>query len=339
MRVGVVGFGLAGAVFHAPLIAAVDGLSVAAVVTRDARRAAKARSEHPGVAVVGSVDELWAVEPELVVVASPDHLHGPHALAAIERGIPVVVDKPFAPSADEAAQVLAAAEAAGVAVHVFQNRRWDGDFLTVRRLVAEGAFGRVLRFVSRFERFRAQVGTGWREEAGGGGPLFDLGAHLVDQAVLLFGPPVRVYAEVDRRRAGALVADDVFVALEHAGGERSHLHMGAVGPVPAPRLTVAGLGGGFACEGLDPQEHQLMAGARPGDRGFGERPPGRRFGADPAGPSAQPLDRGDYAAFYRAVAAGETPVDPRDAVAVLRVLEAARRSAETRAVIEIEERA
>ena len=249
--------------------------------------------------------------------------------------MPVVVDKPFAPRAQEAQRVLDAAREAGVALTVFQNRRWDGDFLTARRLVAGGTLGEVVRMASRFERFRPQVKPGWREEAGGGGQLFDLGAHLVDQAVVLFGAPLRVYAEVDRRRPGAQVDDDVFVALEHPGGVRSHHWMGVVAPVPAPRLTVTGLGGGFACDGLDPQERQLMDGLRPGDPGFGERPPGRLTTAE--GEREQPIERGDHAAFYRAVAAGETPVDPAESVAVLRVLEAARRSSETRQVLDLEE--
>ncbi|HEX2086582.1 MAG TPA: Gfo/Idh/MocA family oxidoreductase, partial [Solirubrobacteraceae bacterium] len=214
-------------------------------------------------------------------------------------------------------------------------RRWDGDFLTARRLVEDGVLGDVLRFESRFERFRPEIKEGWRERGAaeeGGGLLLDLGSHLVDQARVLFRHPVRVYAEIDRRRAGAEVDDDVLLALEHPGGTRSLLWMSSIAPLHGPRLGVTGLRGGFAVDGLDPQEDQLGAGLRPGDPGFGERErPGRLV--DAAGERAQPIEPGRYASFYEAVRDGEVPVDPRDAVAVLRVLEAARRSAAEHAVV------
>jgi predicted dehydrogenase len=333
-RVAVIGFGLAGAVFHAPLIAATPGLDVAVVVTSNEERAARARAEHPGARVSADVEAAWRCD--LVVVAAANRAHVPLALAAIEHGVGVVVDKPLAPSADEAQRVVDAARAAGVPLTVFHNRRWDGDFLTARRLVAEGALGPVTRFESRFERFRPAIKKGWRETAEpreGGGTLLDLGTHLVDQARVLLGPPVRVYAEVLTRRPAAQVDDDVFVALEHGGGERSHLWASAVAPLHGPRLGVSGLRAGFAVDGLDPQEPQLRDGLRPGESGYGERGPGRLVGDD--GTRAQPVEAGRYQDFYAALAAGQTPVDPQDGVEVLRVLEAARRSAHERAVVEL----
>jgi predicted dehydrogenase len=210
---------------------------------------------------------------------------------------------------------------AGGRVTVFHNRRWDGDFLTVKRLIGEGALGAITRFESRFERFRPEVSdSAWREQpdaAEGGGQLLDLGPHLVDQAVQLFGPPVSVYAEVETRRPGAQVDDDVFIALEHAGGEHSHLWMSVTAPLHGPRFRVSGLAAGFASDGLDPQEAQLRSGMRPGDPGWGE---------------ADGLDRGRYEDFYAGVRdwlrgdAGP-PVDPADAVAVMEILEQARESA------------
>ena len=170
---------------------------------------------------------------------------------------------------------------------VFQNRRLDGDFLTARRVVEGGELGTVLRFESRFERFRPDVGEGWRElpaQADGGGLLLDLGAHLVDQARELFGHPLRVYAEIDARRPGAEVEDDVFLALEHPDGVRSHLWMSAVAPLHGPRLRVSGTRAGFASDGLDPQEPQLEQGMRPGDEGYGVSGPGRLV--DAAGPAS-----------------------------------------------------
>jgi predicted dehydrogenase len=337
-RVGLIGYGLAGAVFHAPLIEATEGLDLAAVVTSDPGRQARARAAHPAADVVSSAAELWALEPDLVVVAAPNRAHAPLGRAALERGVPVVIDKPLALSSAEAKGL---AEAAGGRLTVFHNRRWDGDFLTARRLMEDGAVGRPMRFESRFERFRPAVEPGWRERPGageGGGQLLDLGTHLVDQARVLLGHPLRVYAEVDLRRPGAQVDDDVFIALEHPGGARSHLWMGAVAPLHGPRLALSGLGGGFACDGIDPQEHQLAQGLRPREPGYGERATGRFAG--PGGERAVRIEPGAYHDFYagvRAWLAGEAPapVDARDAVAVLRILEAARESAARRAVVEL----
>ena len=224
---------------------------------------------------------------------------------------------------------------------MFQNRRLDGDFLTARRVVEDGELGTVLRFESRFERFRPDVGEGWRElpaQADGGGLLLDLGAHLVDQARELFGHPLRVYAEIDARRPGAEVEDDVFLALEHPDGVRSHLWMSAVAPLHGPRLRVSGTRAGFASDGLDPQEPQLEQGMRPGDEGYGVSGPGRLV--DAGGTRELPLERGAYERFYEAVVSwlrdgAPAPVDPRDSLACLRVLDAARESAASRSSIEL----
>ncbi len=300
VRVGLVGRGLAGRVFHTPLIEATPGLELVATAGRD------------------GLDALWAARPDVVVVATPDPTHAELALAALDRGAAVVVDKPLATGVADAERLVAAGAGR---LTVFQNRRWDGDFLTLRRVLPE--LGPVVRFESRFERFRPQVKEGaWREEPGAG-PLLDLGAHLVDQALVLFGPVRSVYAELDARRAGARVADDAFVALEHAAGVRAHLWMSAVAPLAGPRFRVWGLRAGFASDGLDPQEAQLAAGARPGEPGFGVKPP---------------LDAGRYRDFYAAVPGwardgAPPPVDPADAVAALRVLEAAGRSAAERRVV------
>jgi predicted dehydrogenase len=338
MRVALIGFGLAGRVFHAPFIAAVEGLELATVVTSNAERAAQAREAYPDARVVPTPGEAW--DADVVVVATTNDAHAPLALEGARRGVPVVVDKPLATSVAQAEEVLAA----GGQVTVFQNRRWDGDFLTLRRLVADGALGDVVRFESRFERFRPEVGSGWREQAGdvGGGQLLDLGPHLVDQALELLGPPVRVYAEVGARRSGAQVDDDAFVALEHAGGAHSHLSMGVLAPMAGPRFVVSGLRGGFACDGLDPQEPQLRGGMRPGDPGYGERPDLGRL-VDAAGEQRRvAIERGRYEDFYAGVRAwledgAPAPVDPHDSLAGLRVLEAARRSAAAHDVIDLED--
>jgi predicted dehydrogenase len=334
IRAALIGYGLAGQAFHAPLIAATPGLELSAVVTRDRERRAAAARDHPGVEMLDSADEIWedAGAFDLVVIAAPNRAHVPLARASIEAGLPVVVDKPLAAHSELARELIAEAEAAHVMLTVFHNRRWDGDFLTLRRLLDDGALGRVLRFESRFERWRPQLGEGWRElgdpeEAGG--VLFDLGSHLIDQALQLFGPVRDVYAELDVRRRGAQVDDDSFVALEHESGVRSHLWMSAVAADLGPRMRVLGDRAAYVKHGLDVQEAALRAGSRPDEPGWGEEPEST-WGVLGAGEEWQPVrtEPGAYQDFYAGVEralreGGPPPVDPGDAVAALEVIEAA----------------
>ncbi|MBM0275938.1 Gfo/Idh/MocA family oxidoreductase [Micromonospora tarensis] len=338
LRVGLLGYGLAGRVFHAPLIAATPGLRLDAIVTRDPQRREQAGQHFPDARLVDDADELWRTPDalDLVVVATPNRHHVPMARAALTAGLPVVVDKPLAATAADGRALVDEAASRQVPLTVFQNRRWDGDFLTARRLVERGELGRVLRFESRFERFRPTIKPGWRELAGAeeaGGALFDLGAHLVDQAVQLFGPVDRVYAEVDRRRAGAAVDDDAFVALTHANGVHSHLWMGAVTAQLGPRLRVRGDRAGYTTYGLDVQEAALHDGGRPGQPGWGEVPP-ERYGLLGVDGDLRPVptEPGAYQSFYAQVAAAlrdgtPLPVDPRDSVATVELIELAHRSA------------
>ncbi|MFI6867772.1 Gfo/Idh/MocA family oxidoreductase [Nocardia sp. NPDC050406] len=336
LGVAVVGYGLAGAVFHAPLIAAEPGLRVAVVVTSSEERGEQARREHPGVRVVGSAEELFAdpAAVDLAVIATPNRTHASLALQALRAGLPVVVDKPFAVTSEEAEQVVAAAEQAGLALSVFQNRRWDSDFRTVQNLIAEGRLGAVRRFESRFERWRPVTKGGWREVGTadeGAGILYDLGSHLVDQALTLFGPVSDVYCELDRRRADVQADDDAFLALTHTSGVRSHLWMSAVTPQLGPRLRVLGSENGYVTYGLDPQEEALRAGRRPDDGkpwGTVESDHWGLFGTE-GDTRTIPSAPGDYPAFYRAMAetlraGAPVPVDPRDAIETLRILERAR---------------
>jgi predicted dehydrogenase len=348
LRVAVLGFGLGGRVFHAPLVEATPGLRVATIVTADAGRQADARARYPDAEVVPSADDVWAAagDHDLVVVTSANVAHVPQALAALGAGLPVVLDKPMAPSAAEGQQVLDEAERRGLLLSVFQNRRWDGDFLTVRRLLDQGAVGPVVRFESRFERWRpTRDAAAWRERGAAdeaGGLLFDLGSHLIDQAVVLFGRPTSVYAEVDRRRAGAEVDDDTFVALTHPGGERSHLWCSVTARLLGPRLRVLGLEGAYEKHGLDPQEPALADGGDPSAPGWGREAP-ERWGtlADAAGERRVETDAGDYPAYYAGIAAalrggGPPPVDARDSIDGLRVIEAAARSAREGTVVELD---
>ncbi|GAA1978025.1 Gfo/Idh/MocA family oxidoreductase [Kitasatospora viridis] len=340
-RVALLGYGLAGAAFHAPLIATTPGLRLAAVVTANPERRAELAAAHPEAKPLDRPEQVFdrADEYDVVVVATPNRTHLPLARAALTAGLATVVDKPLATSAAEARALCGLAVSRGALLTVFQNRRWDNDFRTARRLVEDGALGRVHRFESRFERFRPKPKAGWREladPAEAGGTLYDLGSHLVDQALTLFGPVSSVYAEIDVRRDGAVVDDDAFLALSHASGVRSHLWTSALAPLAGPRLRVLGDTAGYVKYGLDPQEADLRAGLRPDTRiPWGAEDPSRHgtLGTDEAHTTV-PTELGDYPAFYAELAHALTtgtppPVDPMDAVATLTVLEAARHSAAT----------
>ena len=347
IRVALIGYGLAGAVFHGPLISSTPGMSLATIVTGDPERRARASSDHPDAQLLAGVDALWqrAADHDLVVVATPNRSHVPLGLAALQAGLPVVIDKPMAPTAEEGRRLVAEATERDLLLAVFQNRRWDGDFLTVRRLLSEDALGPIVRFESRFERWRPRVRPeAWRERGDpeeAGGLLFDLGSHLIDQAIVLFGPPRTVYAEVDRRRPSAEVDDDVFVALEHEAGVRSHLWMSVLAAIPGPRMRVLGMGAAYEKFGLDVQERALSEGARPDDPEWGRELPDR-WGRLSSGDGERTVETepGAYPEFYRGIAASlrdgtPPPVDPEDSVAVLRIIEAAVGSARTKGVVEV----
>ncbi|MFD6170918.1 Gfo/Idh/MocA family protein [Streptomyces coeruleorubidus] len=348
LRVGLVGYGLAGSVFHAPLIAATEGLVLDTVVTSNSERQQQARAEFPDVRLAAGPDELFdrAGELDLIVVASPNKTHVPLATAALQAGLPVVVDKPVAGTAAEARELAALAQERGLLLSVFQNRRWDNDFLTLRKLLTEGELGDVWRFESRFERWRPKPKGGWRESgdpAEIGGLLYDLGSHVVDQALVLFGPAAAVYAESDIRRPGAETDDDTFIAIRHTNGVRSHLYVSATTAQLGPRFRVLGSTAGYVKYGLDPQEAALRDGHRPG-AGWGVEPEslwGRVGSGDSpvtGGGRPEPTLPGDYPAYYAAVAkalleGAPNPVTALEAAAALDVLEAARRSAREKVTV------
>jgi predicted dehydrogenase len=344
--VALIGYGLAGEIFHAPLIEAVPELELTTIVTRAEERRARAAHAHPQAELLRSVADVWdrANQLELVVVATPNRSHVELSLGAIAAGLAVVVDKPLAPTAGEARAVASEARKRAVMLTVFQNRRWDGDFLTARDLVETNALGRVHRFESRFDRWRPELRGGWRESgdpAEAGGLVYDLGSHLVDQALLLFGPARQVYAELDARRQEAEVDDDAFVAITHVSGVRSHLWMSTLAALQGPRLRVLGERAAYVKYGADVQEEQLRDGARPKNPGWGEEP-AERWGLLGAGEAVRPVPTvpGAYERFYEGVAASvrrgvPPPVDPGDAVAGLELLDAARQSAREGRVVEL----
>jgi len=271
--VGLVGYGLAGAAFHAPLIEAEPRLRLHAVASS---RTDQVRRDHPGTRVVGSAAALLEdPEVELVVVAAPNAVHHRLAAAALRAGRHVVVDKPFVLTTAEADELIDLAAAEGRQLSVFQNRRWDNDFLTVKRCLEAGLLGQVATFVSRFDRFRPGPKGGWREAAvPGSGILYDLGSHLIDQALQLFGLPATVTADVGVQRAGVAADDYVHLVLGY-GRLRVLLHAGMLVRAPGPRFEVHGDRGSYVKHGLDPQEEALRSGGRPGDPGWGSEPPDR----------------------------------------------------------------
>jgi scyllo-inositol 2-dehydrogenase (NADP+) len=348
VRVALIGYGLGGAAFHAPLIACTPGMRLATIVTRNAERRSQAAREHPRANIVDSVQAIWdrAQDHDVVVVTTSNDSHASLAMAALAAGLPVVVDKPFAVRAAEGRALIAEARRRNLLLTVYHNRRWDSELLTVKRLLAEQAFGDVLRFESRLERWRPQPKGGWREQGApelAGGLLYDLGTHLIDQALHLFGPVTHVYAELDRRRPGIEVDDDVFLALTHASGVRSHLSATSLSAQPLARMRVLGSRAAYLKVHGDVQEAALRAGERPDDQAtrvsasreiprdqprWGEEPR-EHWGLLGVGDAAVPVrsEPGAYQQFYAGIVAAlrngaPPPVDPQDAVAGLEIIEA-----------------
>jgi len=335
IRTGLIGYGTAGAVFHAPLIAAASGLRLAAVASR--RMNEIARDFPEAKAYENPQSLIDDPDIELVVVATPNETHAALARAALEAGKHVVVDKPFTLDAGEAEALISLADAVGRKLSVFHNRRWDSDFLTVRRLVDDGRLGEIAYYEAHFDRFRPEIKQGWREtKAPGAGLLYDLGAHLIDQALVLFGLPQAVTADVTRQRAAAR-ADDYFHVVLDYGRRRAVLHASVLVRDPGPRYLMHGDGGSFVKYGIDAQEAALREGRRPGGEGWGEDDPalfGRFTDADGTVATIDSLP-GRYTAFYDGVAAAirdgaPLPVEAREARDVIRVIEAAQISARER---------
>jgi predicted dehydrogenase len=343
VRVGLVGYGLGGSRFHAPFIDATPELDLVAVVTTDASRQALVRERHPQAKVLGSVEELLAhPDLDLVVVTTPNATHVPIALAVLRSGRHVVVDKPVAPTADEARLVAAVAAEHGRLCIPFHNRRWDGDFRTVRDLVAQDRLGPLQRVEIRWERWRPQTtsvpGRAWKDDpapGAAGGVHYDLGPHVIDQALLLLGRPTSVYAELAVRRSGARAVDDAYLALTFPGGAVAHLTMSLTVGGPLPRFHIVGRDATYVgVTTMDPQERALAEGRLPTGTTWG-RVEESAWGRVQAGDDTlvSPTLPGDYGAFYRGVARtvsteGQPPVTMLEAIAGLEVLDAARRSAD-----------
>ncbi len=340
--VGLIGYGLAGRVFHAPLIRAVPRLRLAAVVQRSGDDATRA---FPEARVVRSADELLSLaDIRLVVIATPNTSHFELTRKSLQAGRDVIVDKPFAPTSQEAAELIRIAQRSGRLLSVFQNRRWDGDFLTVRGLLRENTLGQLVVFESHFDRYRPEPRPGsWREQAEpGSGVLFDLGSHLVDQAIQLFGPPLAVTADIRIERE-RVAADDAFDVVLHYPGMRAVLGATMLAAEPKARFILHGTQGSYVKHGLDPQEALLASGKLPGDNNWAQEP------AEAWGSLTVPVgdtlvrkkvatEPGDYRRYYENVRdallrAAPLEVTAEQATEVIRVLELARESSRERRTV------
>jgi predicted dehydrogenase len=328
LRVGLLGFGFASATFHAPLIAAVPGLQLTAI---SSSRPHDVHTAWPQVSVCDSAEQLIARNDiDLVVVATPNNTHAPLAKLALLEGKHVVVDKPFTLNVREAQELIALAGQQDRLLSVFQNRRWDSDFMSVQAVLKRGTLGRVVHFESHFDRYRPVVPQRWRDSGEpGSGLWFDLGPHLLDQALQLFGPPQTLTLDWARQRDNSK-ADDWFHAVLHYDAMRVVLHASALTAQVAPRFTVHGTQGSLIKFGLDTQEAALKAGLRP---------PHAEWGADPQplrltlsddqqqlSESTQATKPGDYTRYYAGVrdaiqSGAPNPVPAEEALQVMQLLE------------------
>ncbi|TLM70699.1 Gfo/Idh/MocA family oxidoreductase [Pseudarthrobacter sp. NamB4] len=333
VRTAVVGFGISGKVFHAPLLAANPDFSLDVIVTSQPARAAEAARLYPRARILATPEELFALaaELDLVILGTPPHTHYGLAATAVAHGLHVVVDKPFVPTSALGEELLSRAADGGVQLTVFQNRRWDADFLTLQKVLTAGELGDVTSFESRFEWWWPEGFGNWRDTvslSAGGGILHDLGAHLIDQAIQLFGPVERSYGETANRGPHAQAADtEAFVSLLHESGVRSRLWMNGMAAQAGPRFHVLGSRSGYTKWGLDGQEPALAAGITPANPAYGLEPQESwgLLGVDGA-THPVPAARGAYPQFYVQLAAalhgeGALPVDPAGPLEVLKVIE------------------
>jgi predicted dehydrogenase len=338
LNVGLVGFGFAGRVFHAPVIRAVEGLRLAAIVQRSGSGAPDPR--YTEVDFVRSVDDLLTRPIDLVVIATPNTSHHPIAKQSLLAGRHVVIDKPFAPTLAEAEALVQLAREQRRVLSVYQNRRYIGDFVTLQKLVSEGTLGRIVAYESHFDRFRPDQKPGaWRERPEpGAGVWFDIGPHLLDQAFVLFGTPRAIAADIRIERDGGAV-DDAFDVTLHYPNMRAVLRASMLAAAPGPSFAVHGTRGSFVKYGVDAQEAALKAGHTPGEPDWDADPP-ELYGklTTPEGTRPIPTTPSSYARYYENIrdailGKAQQGVTPEQALNVMRGLELAVASNERRCVL------
>ncbi|MCL6457082.1 MAG: oxidoreductase [Gorillibacterium sp.] len=341
--VGLIGYGFSGQVFHAPLILSTVGLRLEAVASLSG---SEARQKLPSdVKVVEHAEELFT-DPaiSLVVVATPNRTHASMVQIALQSGKHVVVDKPFMVSTEEAEACISLAKRQGLLLSVFHNRRWDTDFLTVQQVIAEGKLGRVVEFESHFDRFTPEIDhQDWRnQDEPGSGILYDLGPHLIDQALLLFGQPLTVFADIRRQRAGA-PTDDYFELILDFGEIKAILKSSCLVREPGPRFIVHGTAGSFVKYGIDPQEKALSSGISPLEQDWGKEPSSDWGLLNTIHTGVPTIGRvesvpGNYPYYYAGIRDAllkneRPPIKPEEALQVMYVIEAALESSRTRRVV------
>lgn len=336
-------YGMSGTVFHGPLLSAHRGFTVSAILER---HRSDSSGKHPGARLVRNFSDILS-DPgiELVVINTPDYLHFEMAVEALESGKHIVVEKPFTMKAEEADRIMELAESRGLMVSVFQNRRWDGDYLTVKKIISEGQLGRLVSFESHFDRFRNYIQESWKEDRTlGAGTLYNLGSHMIDQALQLFGMPGYIFADVRAQRAGSSI-DDSFDIFMHYDDVKCLVRGSYLVKEQGPRYILHGTRGSFVKTGIDPQEEALKSGAVPGTRSWGEEHPvdygtlntltdGMDFY------SRIPSVPGNYLAYYDNIHAhlrkgASLEVKPDQARDVIRIIEAAYESAEKGSTIRL----
>lgn len=338
LNVGLVGFGFAGKTFHAPVIRVVEGLRLAAIVRR--RGGGPPDPHYPDTEFVRSVEELLSRALDLVVIATPNTSHHPIAKQCLEAGRHVVIDKPLTATVAEAEELVRLGNAKRRVLSAYQNRRYVGDFVTLRALLSEGALGRVTTFESHFDRFRPELRPGaWREQPlPGSGLWFDLGSHLLDQALVLFGKPQAISADIRTERPGA-AADDAFDVALHYPNMRALLRASMLAASPGPTFAVHGTQGSFIKYGLDPQEAALKSGRLPNEAGWDAEPP-EAYGrlTTPEGTRTIATIPSSFTHYYENVrdailAKQRLAVTPEQALDVMRGLELAVASSQKRCVL------
>ena len=341
IRVGLIGYGYAGATFHAPLICSTEGLALTRIASSNAH---KVHQDFPDVALSQSPQDLInAADVDLVVIATPNASHHPLAMQALLAGKHVVLEKPFTVTVAQAEELLQLAQQKNLVLSVFHNRRWDNDFLTARHCIESGMLGEITTYQSHYDRYRPNVRQRWREDdLPGSGTLYDLGAHLIDQALVLFGMPDTIFADVFAQRAGGAAPDYFHLVLGYAS-RRVILHSGAIVSNPGLRLQVHGSAGSYVKNGFDPQEDALRAGRTPGDALWGCEPEAA-FGQITFERDGQFVTEkletvpGSYMHYYQAMAdaianGAPAPVSAAEALAVIKVIDYAMQSSREQRVI------
>jgi len=335
INVGLIGYGYSGSIFHAPVIRSVEGLKIKKVVSSQPK---KVQGDLPDVEVIAEVGELLSdPEIDLVVITAPNSLHYSLTKQSLRTGKHVVVEKPFVIHSKEAKELMSLAKERNLLLSVYQNRRWDNDYLTVKKCIEDNLLGEIVTYEAHFDRYIPKVTKKWREQKlEGSGVLYDLGPHLIDQAIQLFGLPRTIWADVGVQRPGAIIDDYFHIVLNYEGPLRVILHSGSMVCQPGPRFLVHGTEGSFIKYGKDPQATLLEQGQNPQNANWGEDPPDL-YGELITYRENQTIKtkmktipgnyRRFYSAMYEAITRGTAvPVDPADAMNVIKVIEKAQES-------------